>query len=84
MKERRRDHGYSPTVREAFVQLGTGMPLLRCDVLDISAGGARLACKSGTLPARFALLLTPDGRDRRWCTVAWRDGDETGVSFEGL
>lgn len=84
MKERRRDHGYSPTVREAFVQRASGTPLLRCDVLNISAGGARLVCKSETLPDRFALLLTADGTDRRWCTVVWRDGDETGVSFEGL
>lgn len=84
MTERRRDHGYSPIIRGAFVHLGSGVPLLHCDVLNISAGGARLVCKSQTLPQRFVLFLTPDGRDRRSCTVVWRDADETGVSFEGL
>jgi hypothetical protein len=71
--------------RVAALDMGDGSPSIRCEVLDISEGGARLAYAFRTpkaIPDVFFLLLSPCGRVRRKCRVAWRRGIEMGVMFE--
>ena len=83
--ERRRHTRQSPMKGRAFVYLGKGVPLAECVVTNISDGGARIIWTSrDMLPARFVLLLTLDGSERRSCRVVWRDGADAGVAFEGL
>jgi hypothetical protein len=83
--ERRRHFREPPAVGRAFVYRGKGLPLIDCDVVNVSEGGARIVAKSSeTLPAHFSLFLTFDGSERRSCRVIWRNGDTIGVAFEGL
>lgn len=85
MEERRRYIRQSPLIGRAYVYLDKGIPLVDCDVINISDGGARLVTRSRQmLPAHFVLFLTLDGSERRTCRVIWRDGVEVGVAFEGL
>lgn len=58
-------------------------PEVTCVVLDVSAGGARLAVpRDAHLPDRFALFL-PLRNETHDVTVKWRDDDtsEVGVAF---
>jgi len=83
--ERRRSVRREPTIGHAFVYLDKGVPLIDCDVVNISDGGARIfAGSERMLPAHFMLFFTPDGSERRTCRVIWRNGPELGVAFEGL
>ena len=83
--ERRRHSRQSPMKGRAYVYLGKGIALIECEVTNISEGGARIVWTSReTLPAHFVLFLTLDGGERRTCRVAWRDGTDVGVAFEGL
>ncbi|MGA2893255.1 MAG: PilZ domain-containing protein [Xanthobacteraceae bacterium] len=53
-----------------------------CSIADISQSGARIILEEDeTLPDKFVLLLTPDGRTRRHCRVVWRTGLTLGVEF---
>jgi len=55
---------------------------LSCTVRDVSDTGARLrVAKDAAVPNCFDLLIETDGFEAP-CTVAWRRGDEIGVSFE--
>jgi PilZ domain len=55
-----------------------------CIVLDISRGGARLACRTPhSVPDEFRLQLSPDGAVARECRVVWRSATEIGVKFSG-
>ena len=51
---------------------------VRCLLLDVSQGGARLSSRR-RLPEMFYLLLRPDLK--RWCQVIWRQGNQVGVNF---
>jgi hypothetical protein len=81
MEERRQHTRVEPAVRKAFVYLDTRAPLLECEVINVSDGGARVRCKT-MLPTHFMLFWREDGSDRRACKVIWRDGFEAGVIFE--
>jgi hypothetical protein len=51
-------------------------------MLDFSAFGAQLELeKALTLPGKFVLLLSNDGRLRRQCLVVWRTPNAVGVEF---
>jgi len=66
------------------LDLGDGSASMACEVLDISHGGARLRplmCAPDIVPDRFTLLLSADGKVRRFCRVAWRTDGELGVEF---
>lgn len=53
-----------------------------CMVRDISDTGARLRVGPGqAVPAHFDLLIELDGIEAS-CTVAWRRGEEIGVTFD--
>lgn len=58
-------------------------PVWDCVVMDISAGGARIALDvADEIPDRFTLLLTSRGGASHRCRVAWRAGCQMGVKFE--
>lgn len=81
--ERRRHVRQEPPVGRAFVYLGKRIPLIDCDLINISEGGARIVVKSTQmLPAHFVLFFTADGSERKACRVIWRNGAELGVAFE--
>jgi hypothetical protein len=85
LMERRRSIRQTPLVARAFVYLDRRLPLIECDVLNISDGGAHIVVHSEQmLPAHFVLFFTPDGSERRTCRVIWRNGSDIGVAFEGL
>jgi hypothetical protein len=55
---------------------------LSCTVRDLSETGARLRVPQGqAVPARFDLLIDVDGFEAP-CTVAWRRGEDVGVTFD--
>jgi hypothetical protein len=51
-------------------------------MVDVSAGGAKLVVGLGdNVPPVFMLVLSRDGRVRRWCKIAWRDARKIGAQF---
>jgi PilZ domain len=59
----------------------SGEVLERVEIVNISAGGARIAVEAGwNLPARFTLAI-PDRDERRACIVRWRLTRAVGVCF---
>lgn len=55
---------------------------ISCSVKDISDTGARLRISKGVaVPSRFDLIIEVDGVEVP-CTVAWRKGEEIGVTFD--
>jgi hypothetical protein len=73
--------------RVAALYFGDGSPSTKCEVLDISEGGARLRPLTGspkTLPEKFILMLSKCGKVRRNCRVIWRSAAELGVQFPQL
>jgi hypothetical protein len=66
----------------AIIVKEDGSILGKCLMVDVSAGGARLKLAvRGTMPPRFVLVLSRDGRVRRRCVVAWQSGPMMGVHF---
>lgn len=83
MQEKRQDIR-RPTAIRATIGVPGGGPELPCEVLDISDHGARLIlAEPADLADDFILFLSQQGRVRRQCRVAWRNGQEVGVSFPG-
>jgi hypothetical protein len=74
----------SPRQRVCFratISDATSNFLCECEMLDISAGGARLTVRSQDhVPDIFILRLRRSG-DRKCCSVVWREGDQIGVEF---
>jgi hypothetical protein len=59
-----------------------GSDLKNCRMLDVSAFGAQLELENAlTLPGKFVLLLSHDGRLRRQCIVVWRKQNAVGIEF---
>ena len=55
--------------------------VIDCVMRDVSAGGARLACRQAALlPAQFQLVFMAE-REMRDVRVAWRGINEIGVAF---
>jgi len=54
-------------------------PMIACNVVDYSAGGACLeVAPQTTLPKRFDLIY---GTTKKKCRVVWVNGPRLGVSF---
>jgi hypothetical protein len=54
-------------------------PVIDCDVIDLSAGGACLQVRSDApLPRRFEFL---HGGSRKKCLLVWKSGRRVGVSY---
>jgi PilZ domain-containing protein len=71
-----------------FVQHGAkiaradGVALGSCQMLDMSASGARLKVDEAQLiPDNFLLVLSHTGNLYRQCSVVWREGRTIGVEF---
>ena len=65
--------------RAAKIILGPKAPVINCNVVDYSAGGACLEiCGHSALPGRFELLY---GSIRKKCRVVWTKGIRLGVTF---
>ena len=82
MMQPRRFARVQPTGRmqkTAKIIVAPRAPVIDCDVVDYSAGGACLAIYGqAQLPNRFELLYC--GTKRR-CRVVWSKGRRLGVSF---
>ena len=76
-----RSDSRSSTSIAAAVLDDAGGVLERVEIVNISAGGARLAVEAGwNLPARFTLAI-PERDERRACLVRWRLTRAVGVCF---
>jgi hypothetical protein len=65
--------------RAAKIIIDPKAPVINCNIVDYSAGGACLEiCGQGTLPVRFELLY---GTIRKKCRVVWSKGIRFGVTF---
>jgi hypothetical protein len=68
--------------RRAAIAYGDSPKSISCIVWDLSGTGARISAPHiNLLPNQFALLLQPNGEDRRVCQIVWRDARFVGVSF---
>jgi hypothetical protein len=66
-----------------FIASPDGSIIDRCSMADVSATGAKLVLHTeGEVPDRFDLLLSQNGKVRRQCIVARRNGKEIGVRFD--
>jgi hypothetical protein len=65
------------------IDVGAGNELLPCEIADISDGGARVVVFTdpNEIPDSIALVLSPNGKVRRNCRVAWRSATEVGLQF---
>ena len=52
-----------------------------CWVVDISDGGVCIQVGALGVPEIFVLALTPSGKVRRACLIAWRQGELSGARF---
>jgi hypothetical protein len=79
-----RKHRRQPLHYPAWIVLAPDQPPSKCMLSDVSKAGAKISL-AGDLeaPEHFMLLLSADGRTRRMCRVAWRDGALMGVEFQG-
>jgi PilZ domain len=59
-----------------------GIAQTECQVLDISANGAKIVASiPSEIPARFELAFFQGENKRRVCEVVWRRGKLLGVKF---
>lgn len=65
----------------AFVILEPDGIWIECSIVDISDGGVCLEIGNLPVPKIFVLVMTPDGRVRRACMMAWRRGELVGARF---
>jgi hypothetical protein len=80
-KDGRRRFDRRPIELQGRIETEQGRPII-CRLLDISHGGARIACHPmARVPTAFTLVIGQSGKVKRHCFVAWRDGFEIGVSF---
>lgn len=57
-------------------------PQIKCQIADVSKGGAHIVLENDQeLAASFLLLFTPTGYPRRNCDLIWHDGTDVGVRF---
>jgi hypothetical protein len=66
----------------AWIALSNGGVRIPCVLWDISDSGARIAAaRANALPQVFCLLLSNDGKSRRFCRVVWRKEGQVGIRF---
>jgi hypothetical protein len=65
--------------RTATIIVDPSKPVIACNVIDLSAGGACLEVTSqAVIPRRFVLL---HGGTKKKCSVVWQSGRRLGVSY---
>ena len=68
--------------RLAWISVGDGVAEHECHVMDLSAGGARIAMDDAMdVRDRFELTLVRGHHKRELCEVVWRRGKTYGVKF---
>jgi hypothetical protein len=83
-QQSRREYLRRPFNYPGWLEGGSGR-LIPCIVADISQGGAQLHLHDDiTLPARFSLWFTRDGKIKRGCRIVWQKANRVGVSFFAL
>jgi PilZ domain len=81
MEEQRRYHRVRTAglARAGSIFVDLKKPVVACNVVDISAGGACLEVHgSEAIPARFVLS---HGGVKKSCRIVWQKGRRIGVSF---
>ncbi len=67
-----------------WITLDGGFAARPCQVLDLSASGAKLTVEDPTsVSNKIKLGFSRDGRSARSCDVIWRRGKTLGVKFSG-
>lgn len=67
-----------------WITLDGGFAARACQVLDLSASGAKLTLDDPTsVSNKIKLGFSRDGRNARSCHVVWRRGKTLGVKFSG-
>jgi hypothetical protein len=80
MREQRRYHRVQPSgpARAGSIFVDLKKPVIACNVVDISAGGACIEVHgTEAIPARFIL----NGGVKKSCRIVWQKGRRIGVSF---
>ena len=79
-----RKHKRQPLHYPAWIFLSPDRKPLECMMSDVSKSGAKIMLTGDVeIPDQFMLLLSADGKTRRKCRVAWREGTRAGVEFLG-
>jgi hypothetical protein len=66
----------------SWISFDRSIKSFECQVLDISADGAKLVADiAAPIGAMFRLSVVPQGVVRRRCEVVWRKGRTIGVKF---
>jgi hypothetical protein len=66
----------------AWITIKNDIRSYECQVLDVSAGGAKLVADIETpIGSTFRLSIVPHGIVRKKCEVVWRKGRVIGVRF---
>jgi hypothetical protein len=67
---------------EAWITFDRGVQSFECQVLDISADGAKLVTDiDAPVGTMFRLSAVPQAVVRRRCEVVWRKGRAVGIKF---
>jgi len=82
LSKEQRSHIRRSVAQRARIESPDGLFAGDCTMIDVSAGGARLALSTpNRLPNRFFLILSYDGTLRRLCQPVWQTDTKAGVQF---
>ena len=80
----RRAEPRARTLKRGLIVFHDGHSVFDCTIGNLSSGGAKLLFgEAAGVPNHFHLTIRPS-RDRRPCTVRWRNESALGVSFDTL
>jgi hypothetical protein len=80
----RRAEPRARTLKRGLLVFHDGHSVFDCTVRNLSSRGAKLLFGEAVgIPNHFKLAIRPS-RDRRPCTVRWRNESALGVSFDTL
>lgn len=67
---------------DAWITFDDDIRSFECQVIDVSAGGAKLVADINTIVgSSFKLSAAPHSLVRKPCKVVWRRGRQVGVKF---
>ncbi|KPF97720.1 PilZ domain-containing protein [Rhodopseudomonas palustris] len=79
MRQERRFARVRPNASAGSLIVGPKLPVVSCNVVDYSAGGACVELNSDiSLPSRFELL---HGGTKKKCRMVWKRDRRVGVAF---
>lgn len=81
MSKDRRRHTRHDVNYACWVAPADGTDLFEGKVINISEGGAKVACSSHPDADTIDLYMTRDGKVGRRCKVVWRSEDAVGLMF---